>query len=45
MWDLHETHKYTVWAEFLMLKQIVPCAVQDGYGMQYSPFICNGSCQ
>jgi len=28
-----------------MLKQMVGCTVQDGYGIQYSPFTCNGSCQ
>jgi hypothetical protein len=37
--------KYTVWAKCLMLKQIVRCAIQDGYGMQYSPFTCNRRCQ
>jgi hypothetical protein len=28
-------------AEFLMSKQIVRCAVQDGYGMRYSAFTRN----
>jgi hypothetical protein len=32
-------------AAFLMLKQIVRCAVQDDYDMRYRPFTRNGSCQ
>jgi hypothetical protein len=31
--------------DFLMLKQIVRCAVQDGYGMWHSTFTRNESCQ